>query len=318
MKWLNRLIMPLIWVTVFSVSWIGSAFPQTNEEVVEQFFPERFIDEPGEPTSFKTSTFAVADLNGDGSSFIVAVYSNGIAGVVRVLGKIDGTFTVVDEPNLPALGGDFPQVQVQDLDSDERPEIIVSLSSASGPTGDWIFKWDGAKLDLISPTRTSFLGVIFTKLSDSSFLDIDSDGIIEIINPTGSGPGDPNETIGRGEFDVYRFDGQRYIFSTTLNFLDSFFRRTRAPFVEKSEFSVEDPGNSFILTIINGTLAGEGRVSNAVIRLNGVVIAGPKDFNQKVGKIVREVSVLQDNVVEVELRGNPGGEVTVTVEPLQN
>ena len=77
-------------------------------------------------------------------------------------------------------------------------------------------------------------------------------------------------------------------------------------------------GNSFALTIINGTLGERDRVSSAVIRLNGVVIAGPRDFNQKVGQIVREVSVLEDNVVEVELRGKPEGRVIITVEPPQN
>ena len=302
---------------------MGVGLPQnssvlTTEEVVEQFFPERFTDAPGEPTSFKTSTFVVADLNGDGSSFIVAVYSNGIAGVVRVLGKNNGTFTLVDEPNLQALGGDFPQVQLQDIDNDERPEIIVSLSSARGPTGDWVFKWDGAKLDLISPTTVSFLGVIFTKLSDSSLLDIDGDGLIEIINPTSSGPGDPDEDIGKGDFEVYRFDGKKFIFAKSLNFVGSFFRGTVAPFVRKRSFDVQDQGDDFIFTVINGTPDGKDRVSSAVIRLNGVLIVGPSDLNQEVGQIVREVSVLQDNVVEVELRGEPEGQVMITVGPPQD
>ena len=201
----------------------GSALAQTHEEIVEQFFPQRLIDESvqdsqkGGPEPFKTSNFVVADLNGDGSTFIIAAYSNGFSGVIRVLRKNNGTFSLVDEPNLQALSGDFPEVELLDLDNDGCSEVIVSFSSARGTTANWVFKWDGTKLDLIGPTRVSSFGVVFTKLSDASFIDIDGDGIREIVNPTSPGPVAPDVARPDAELDVYVLQEGKYVFSESVS-----------------------------------------------------------------------------------------------------
>ena len=51
--------------------------------------------------------------------------------------------------------------------------------------------------------------------------------------------------------------------------------------------------------------------------LNGVVVAGPERFNQKVAEIIIPVSLQPSNELMIELRGGPGGEITVLVEPRQ-
>jgi hypothetical protein len=58
---------------------------------------------------------------------------------------------------------------------------------------------------------------------------------------------------------------------------------------------------------------GTNRVSSATVRLNGNVIVGPNDFNQKVYVLVFQVPVLAQNTLEVELNGKPGSFVTVTL-----
>jgi hypothetical protein len=307
------------------------AFPQDSlalttqepEQVVEQFFPQRLIKESeedfqkGGPAPFRTSESVIADLNGDGSTFIVAAYSNGFAGVIRVLKKENSTFGLVDEPNLRKMGGDFPTIKLLDLDNDGRPEVIASFSSARGPTEDWVFKWDGTKLNLIGPTEVDAFGFIDSLLSDAGFFDVDGDGIIEILNPTGSGPVAPDETenIGKGDLEVYTFDGQKYKLSKSLEFIASFVRQTGAPFVDKAYFEIKNPGAGFLLTVVNGATDGSNKVSSGTIKLNGVVVLSSNDLNQQVRKVVRQVTVLANNVLEVELAGKATGQILVTVEP---
>ncbi|HEX6940998.1 MAG TPA: carboxypeptidase regulatory-like domain-containing protein, partial [Longimicrobiales bacterium] len=62
----------------------------------------------------------------------------------------------------------------------------------------------------------------------------------------------------------------------------------------------------FALHVENGA-EGAGRVSSAVLRLNGRVVAGPSDFNAQGSGFTRDVELLADNTLEVELGGAPGG-----------
>jgi len=305
-------------VLAFSIAALASAgqTPLTVEEIVEQFFPQRLIDESeervqrGGPRPFKASTFRLADLDGVGTqNYIVAAYTNGFSAAIRVLLLQDGSATFVTEPNLRLLAGIRPALQLVDIENDGRPEVVAFFSQMSASTADWVFKWTGTELSLIGPASIDEHGDAYTALVNAGFRDVDGDGILEIITP----PQDEIDT-----YKLYNFDGQKYNLTKSLNFFQSFFRRTRAPIVRKRTFNVQDAGDDFILTIINGTPDGKDRVSSAVIRLNGAVVAGPRDFSQKVGKIVREVSVLPTNLLEVELRGKPEGRVIITVEPPQN
>lgn len=201
---------------------------QTDDDIVRSFFPQKLLDmsvndfNNGGPRPFQTYDFVVADLNNDGAShFIIAAYSNGFSGIVRLLKKEGGVSLLIDEPDIPTMGGDFPGVELIDLNNDLVPEIIVSFASGSGPTENWVFKWYDNKLNLISPTREGTFGVIHTVLSDAAFVDLDGDGIKEIINPLGSGPVSPDEIMpigGIGKIAIFKFDGTRYLLVEETNF----------------------------------------------------------------------------------------------------
>jgi len=315
--------------TVIILLLTGTGFAQnssvhTTEEIVEQFFPQSLVDDSekrvkrGGPSPFKTSTFRVADLDGIGTeNYIVAAYTNGFSAAIRVLKLDNGNAMLVTEPNLRLLGGIYPALELVDIENDGRPEVVAFFSSNRGITTDWVFKWTGTELSLIGPASIDKHGDVFTVLVQSDFIDVEGDGVLEIITPPTHRPFPPalRDTIKIDTYKIYSFDGQTYQLTKTLNYFGIFSRRTETPVVSTRGFDVQDLGDDFVLTIINGMPDGKDRVSSAVIRLNGVVIVGPNDLNQEVGQIVREVSVLQDNVVEVELHGEAGGQVMITVEP---
>lgn len=70
------------------------------------------------------------------------------------------------------------------------------------------------------------------------------------------------------------------------------------------------------IVVLNGDDNGKHRVSSASIRLNGKEIIGPKNFNQRVARIVRPVMLGDENRLTIRLTSNPGGFITVTVECL--
>ncbi len=282
---------------------------QTDEDIVRQFYPEWLTEESnadyyeGGPAPFQAYDFAVADLEGTGSDdVIVAAYTNGFSGAVRVLRKQGGGASLVDEPDLPLLGGVFPYVELLDLDGDGTPEIIVSLSSARGPGADWVFKWSGRGLRLIGPSTVDDDGDVSTVLGEADFVDINGDGLLEIINPPEEDPDEP--------FDVFDLDGNRL---KPLSFVGTYVRSAGKP-TESAEIFPASRGD-YLLKIINGDTKGDHRVSSAVVRLNGKVVVGPNEFSQNVPEISVRVSLQGSNTLGVELRSAPDSQITLSVGP---
>lgn len=302
----------------------GRGYPQTAEQLVEQFFPQRLIDESeidfkqGGPAAFKASEFIVADLDGVGRrNYIVAAYSNGFSGAIRVLKQQNNTFVLIHEPNLRLLSGIFPGIQLIDINGDGKPEVAVSFSSARGPAFNWIFSWSGSELALIGPSSTNEHGDVHTSIVDPDFVDIDGDGILDIVQGPDEGPIPPGieDSIPPGKYRIYSFDGQKFRLSRSPSFFGTFFRHTGAPAAKSARFRVDLTEVPYLLKIVNGDSKGKDKVSSAEIQLNGVLMAGPERFNQQVREIVIPVKLNKANVVSVELRGAPGGQITLTVEP---
>ncbi len=74
--------------------------------------------------------------------------------------------------------------------------------------------------------------------------------------------------------------------------------------------SVEEP---FLLHIVNGNHDGTKRLSSAWISVNGVQVAGPRDFNNNVAVIDRAVQLNPTNRLDVKVAGQPGGFLSITV-----
>jgi hypothetical protein len=67
----------------------------------------------------------------------------------------------------------------------------------------------------------------------------------------------------------------------------------------------------------DGILLIENRgVASAVVRLNGVVVAGPSAFSPNRGEVRIPIELADHASIEVEVRGAPGGELSLRVEAL--
>jgi hypothetical protein len=98
-------------------------------------------------------------------------------------------------------------------------------------------------------------------------------------------------------------------------------RSTAAPVPVVSSFSISNPSASYTLKIYNGGRSGlqtGERVSSAVISLNGAVLVGPQNFNQKITEIGFPVKLLPSNQLSVELRSKAGSLLVVEIVGMDN
>ena len=92
----------------------------------------------------------------------------------------------------------------------------------------------------------------------------------------------------------------------------TFFREREIPKTEQISFTVSDTTGPFLIRLTNGTSVGAQRVSSALVRLNGIEVFRPSQFNQNVPTLSRRVSPLPgENSLEVRLRSAPGSFVTI-------
>ncbi|MDY6855224.1 MAG: hypothetical protein SWO11_11060 [Thermodesulfobacteriota bacterium] len=97
----------------------------------------------------------------------------------------------------------------------------------------------------------------------------------------------------------------------------NYVRETGGPGVVTDNFSVSNPNTQFTLKVYNGGLEDDTSigeyVSSSEIRVNGALIVGPSNFNQNVQSLEEPVTIQSENEINVELRGKPGGVITVLV-----
>jgi fibronectin type 3 domain-containing protein len=108
--------------------------------------------------------------------------------------------------------------------------------------------------------------------------------------------------------------------SFTVFGLETFPRDSGTPFTITKSFSVFNTNVPFTLEIYNGGLVdGEfEKVSSSVIGINGLQIVGPDEFNQNVPEVEKPVTLSTDNTISVEVRGKPGGAITIEIIGVDN
>jgi hypothetical protein len=92
-------------------------------------------------------------------------------------------------------------------------------------------------------------------------------------------------------------------------------RGTGSPITKTFQFS-SDLGGPAIVKLTNGSLEDSSieMVSSSIIKLNSQIIFGPSEFNQNVRTLEKQILLNKGpNALEVELRGKPGGQITVQI-----
>lgn len=104
-------------------------------------------------------------------------------------------------------------------------------------------------------------------------------------------------------------DGSFPVFET-----ERFIRQNGAPGTDLREFALPaSAGAPFRLCLVNGDPDGTDRIASASIKLNGVEVVGSTDLSQQVAGLMRDVSLLTENTLEIRLTAQPDGFVDLCV-----
>jgi Tol biopolymer transport system component len=100
----------------------------------------------------------------------------------------------------------------------------------------------------------------------------------------------------------------------------SYQRGTGAPVTVTTTFSVLNPNTQYTLRAFNGGLQDSQTelVSSGFVTVNGVQVIGPNNFGQQVSEVDVPVTLQSSNTLSVQLRGQPGGILTIEIIGVDN
>ena len=284
--------------------------------VVSGVYPARLVElaeRSGVPAD-RRQCFAVYDTRADGRpSTIIAAYTNGVTGAVRVLRESSpGAFGVVAEPVDLDFHGHQCEVEVIDFDHDGRSDIHISFSSNMNSV-HWAFLWDGQNLTNVTPVTSGSVGSGWgSDFANGDFMDLDLDGRLEFVMRSVVGSEDGG--VATGPDLVFALSGAAFVETAPVVGVFVFERRSGAPQEDRFNFPLPSgAGGPFSVEILNGDAGGASRVSSASVSLNGSEIAVPRDFSQKQVRFQRSVELQASNQLVARLQGKPGSRITVIV-----
>lgn len=302
---MKRLFLVLLLMLAFS-----AAAQVSEKQLVANAFPSYLDDGDG----IRFSRFLRMDLNGDGHPLIVAAYTNGARGALRVL---DDGGQVVAEAAPRGMSGFRGSVRAVDLDADGAPEIVAQFDSGHGLDlyDSWIFKWmrQTRTLSLLSPTCQGGT-VAFTCFNSVDFVDWNGDGRLAVVNYPDFKVDDNDDVEPAGPWTLYVLaNGQYQQQPNSFVYKGRFSRGTAGPLNASDDFDCS--AGKVILRVVNGT-GGQATDSGHVI-LNGKEILGPGDFKRQDHLYSVPVQAQEHNILTVRLDGKPGANIQVFVDQAQ-
>lgn len=298
----------------------------TDQKIAMKFYPPRLDANFRENHSPAVPITRIAiplrvDLDRTGNDDYIAVaYSNGFAGALRVIkGRSLETAVLVTEAADQTMGGrGRPVLFESDIDNDGIPELMVEF-----PHATWIYQFQAqpSALKLWGPTLARQDGVT-SYLGSATLLDVDGDGVLEIIEIDSPPGATSNTSAGPGTdlapYTVHKVasDGTSTRTDIRLVFFDRFFgaeetqETGQPPQIQERSFAAT--AGDYKLRIVNGDQKRNYAVSSAEIRLNGVTILGSGDLNGKRRILTVPVTLHDVNQLTVEVR-DPGSELSVII-----
>jgi len=300
----------LLLTLVCAVSSFSAPAPQQqsdDEPLVNSAFPSALENKQG--TRF--FVHQRADLDGTGAkNYIVAVYTNGREGVVRVLRQTDGSVEVAGEAHERSMRGFTPVLRLIDIDGDGIPEIIASFI-AMGGENTWPFRWDHGRLALIEPSEKSPANAL-APYFHVDFRDVDGDGALELVHwlPDSADPEVLKLSGGAGSISAKR--GKRIVASSRFEKESDDGERYRTTFRAPA-------GAKLVITVVNGDVYGRNRAPKGDLYLNGTPLLLHNDINETTRTFTVSIvaSSVAVNELELSLEGGRNAEVTVTIAPQQ-
>lgn len=272
------------------------AAAETDEELAMRFYPadlDAFFYRNHLPGTVapRLTTLLRVDLDRTGrADYLAVAYSNGLAAELKLIRGVGAEAAVVAVGEDETLGGrGTPTLDAADFENDGVPELIVGFSRAN-----WIFKYRNGALVLFGPSRQGTVGVT-TDLTDAAFLDIDGDGVLEILEVS----------IEAGAYVVHKLgaDGKFTRTATSVGFTDVFQRSDEEPEEEQRVFTAT-PGK-YILRITNGDQSKKSMVTAGEIRLNGKTVVGSQELRKGTALLSIPVTLPETNELSVILRSDP-------------
>jgi hypothetical protein len=247
-------------------------------------------------------------------SIRVVAYTASDIGAVRVV-KTGTPATVLYDVPGKMVGGKYPAVTAMDVDGDHVNEAVVLFTSTRGVGSFSIYRWDGTKLLLISPSALDSAGVPRSTLTDISFLDVNGDGKLAVIDQkvTALGKDSDGNSIFDSIFTMYTLKNGSYTQGAPVLFFASFQRGTGAPVAQQTTIA-GGAGCSTSLLVANGKENKSSRVSSAEITLNDAMVVRPDQFNQNVPSITTPITIRPGaNTLAVKLAGAQDGQISVVI-----
>ena len=281
----------------------------SDTQLVDNAYPPE-LEASRDPDSSRFSTFAAADLNRNGQTLLIALYTNGTQAAISVL---DPGGRVLSHPDFRYLKGFRGELQLVDLDGDGVPEIIAQLTAGHGYgiPDSWVFAWRNGQLALISPTATASKLPV-SLLSQIAAVDLDGSGKLSLLAFPGVQRDDNGNVVANGDVAVYSLsNGQLTHMTTAFSYAQAFYRRTTGPTKAVKTFS--SPAGARKLRIINGIAPNGSAVDSARVTLNGTEVVHPANFKPKAHVIDVPVQLGLENRLEVELTGKPGSGIWVAI-----
>jgi hypothetical protein len=278
----------------------------SDKQIVSNAFPAALNDGDG----VRFSRFIAVDLNGTGQPLLVAVYTNGAGGAIRVLNRAG---QVVSAPDFPGMRGFHASLQAVDLDHDGTPEIIAEFTTGHSPDNPdtWVFRWLAGTLKLISPTCKTG-GLTLTCLDHVSFMDLAGDGTLALLNwPAVTLDRETGEVSRSEPWTIYTLKNGSFLQADgAFLFAHEFRRGTATPFTSEETFRAPVGGTT--IRVINGT--ADQAATSGRITLNGKEIMGPADFQRGAHTTDIPVELVENNTVTVQLQGKPGAKIVMLVK----
>lgn len=267
-----------------------------------------------DPHTMPLSVDAISgNLDGNSTMHVVAVYANGVNARVRVL-RIDASGPrLLTELSVLGMAGLIAHVDLQDIDGDKKPEVILTFGGGGGRSGVWVLKWNGTQLSSITPViMTSGLPV--SALMDAVFEDIDGSGKLWAVPG-----GDPGGDLG----DQSRSGVMR---SRTYRLTNGQFVPGPEFFYERRVWGFESPlTNTFVLgrldvpyriRVSNGDASGNNRVNNGEIIVNDATLVSKGDFDHGSRVLTATFQPRRTNILQVNIQGSKKDTLFIAVEPV--